>query len=645
MDRCYYEVPIECLDSDLLNRKDLVDAIATIIRECDVGKSTSIGLCGKWGTGKTSVINMVCNLLKDDESIKIVNFNPWLYTDQIDLTKEFFNVFSAALPGKRSEVVKRIGKKINKAIELMEPLEVLCESIPLFPLVKYYSKILSGNDDGVSLSDMKKIISEKLSKEQCRYVIVIDDLDRLDKSEIMMILKLVRSLADFSNTIYLLSYDEEIVSKAADTEIFKGSDYLHKIIHLPITLPETDRDAVVESLVRQYAELTSDSELDKHTSEVFRRCILPYVLTLRDVNVVFNRYRIKYELSKGNTHPAELLAVTVLEYSNSSVYKWVCENRYTLCGMRMPSAEELMNKSVKSSKDLYLNDQMSAEYIDCLSTLFPTFDNSNLHMMNRDELISEHRICHFYFIDNYFILSLSSKKITNDDLEGLLYKYDATKAIELLHGCSLINGKLGRLLEELSSKYSVATNLSIERKKLLSDLILFSDTYYTTGTVFPVDSYYYQSAGFFVKRYCETLPCEDVKTYLVGAVSFGDIVGQINAFWVIHHSDVFEEEDPILKDILSEIVERILTNDMGIKHLPIKFEFLMMIYAIGFINPDAAKKVFNNVASSKSKIIEYICAAREYQFSSEGLAFVIPDEYRSDEEISPLMKRWLRHEW
>lgn len=99
MDRCYYEVPIECLDSDLLNRKDLVDAIATIIRECDVGKSTSIGLCGKWGTGKTSVINMVCNLLKDDESIKIVNFNPWLYTDQIDLTKEFFNVFSAALPG------------------------------------------------------------------------------------------------------------------------------------------------------------------------------------------------------------------------------------------------------------------------------------------------------------------------------------------------------------------------------------------------------------------------------------------------------------------------------------------------------------------------------------------------------------------
>ena len=55
-----------------------------------------MGLYGKWGAGKTSVINMLteelCRLIAEnnDENTIILHFNPWLFTDQIQLITQFF---------------------------------------------------------------------------------------------------------------------------------------------------------------------------------------------------------------------------------------------------------------------------------------------------------------------------------------------------------------------------------------------------------------------------------------------------------------------------------------------------------------------------------------------------------------------------
>lgn len=61
---------------------------------------------------------------------------------------------------------------------------------------------------------MKKTISSKMSERKDKIVVFIDDLDRLDKEEIRMVMKLVRSVADFPNIIYVLCFDNEIVEHA-----------------------------------------------------------------------------------------------------------------------------------------------------------------------------------------------------------------------------------------------------------------------------------------------------------------------------------------------------------------------------------------------------------------------------------------------
>lgn len=636
----YYEAPIDNLESDLLNRKDLVEAIVDIVCRCDVEKSTAIGICGKWGSGKTSIINMVCNQIKNDKSIVTIRFNPWLYTNQTDLSKEFFNVFSSNLPGKHVTSLKKIIKMINKGTEALEPL---CQNIPLFPLVRYYSRLLSENDDGIPLDEMKRIISQKLTGSKSRYLIIIDDLDRLDKSEILMILKLVRSLADFSNTIYILSYDEEIVAKATDCDIFKGTEYLQKIIHMPISVPEPDYGTIRNTLLEQYLNLIQEGGLDEHSYEIIYRCVLPFTKTLRDNNTLLNRFRIKYSLSKNNTHPAELLAITTLECFNPKIFKWICDNRYTLCGRRIPTSQEIIQNNIKKPIDFYQNDGMPSEYTECISALFPAFNGSG-KIQNSNLLISEHRICHIYSVDNYFILTLPLKKITNEEVKGTLYDYDAKKVIAFLNSCSTEKGKLSRLLEELIAKYTTSSKLEEDRKRLLSDLLLFDEGYYTAEEVFRSDHQSCQLAGSIVKLYCDTLSRKDMLAYLTEKIPRYSLRAEIYWFWTVFHSDIFAPEEDDLKKLLQSVIDIILENDSEISSLPIEHDFIMLVSAASFVDPEKAVTVYRKRITTTDETKEYITTARRYNYSPEGLANAIPEEYRSDNMISDLLNKWYRVE-
>lgn len=80
----------------------------------------------------------------------------------------------------------------------------------------------------------RKIIS-KLKKQKQKIIVVIDDIDRLNNSQIRAIFQLVNSLAGFPNMIYLLAFDREIVVQwpCGRAEVC-GEEYLEKIIQVPL---------------------------------------------------------------------------------------------------------------------------------------------------------------------------------------------------------------------------------------------------------------------------------------------------------------------------------------------------------------------------------------------------------------------------
>lgn len=77
--------------------------------------------------------------------------------------------------------------------------------------------------------EQKEELQKLFQKLDRKIIIYIDDLDRLDYREIEVIFKLIKVIADFKNTIYILPFDPSNISKALDRSFPDGgSKYLEK---------------------------------------------------------------------------------------------------------------------------------------------------------------------------------------------------------------------------------------------------------------------------------------------------------------------------------------------------------------------------------------------------------------------------------
>ena len=104
------------------------------------------------------------------------------------------------------------------------------------------------------LSELKDKLARSLRELGHRFIITIDDVDRLEPAEVIEILRLVRSVVDLPNVIYLLCYESGIlahsIEKAAGVE--SGQSYLEKIVQLTVMVPKPERCSCVNGSPRIY---------------------------------------------------------------------------------------------------------------------------------------------------------------------------------------------------------------------------------------------------------------------------------------------------------------------------------------------------------------------------------------------------------
>ena len=102
--------PIESRRGDLLGRHSFAEAIAEQILSTPP-KSGFVGaVAGEWGCGKSSVLNMIDELLKEDGNPAIVlRFNPWLFGGAEDLVARFFGELSAQIRQGTTERLRNVG--------------------------------------------------------------------------------------------------------------------------------------------------------------------------------------------------------------------------------------------------------------------------------------------------------------------------------------------------------------------------------------------------------------------------------------------------------------------------------------------------------------------------------------------------------
>ncbi|MDR2341768.1 MAG: KAP family NTPase [Campylobacteraceae bacterium] len=82
--------PILKNEDDILGFKNISDKITDGIKAFPNGEKTfTISIKGEWGSGKTSLANLIESKIKND--VIIVHFNPWMVDGFEQLTKYFFS--------------------------------------------------------------------------------------------------------------------------------------------------------------------------------------------------------------------------------------------------------------------------------------------------------------------------------------------------------------------------------------------------------------------------------------------------------------------------------------------------------------------------------------------------------------------------
>lgn len=250
-------------EKDRLGFGEVANRIANSIIDRASKDGLVIGLDGEWGSGKSSLLHLIersLGQLPEDKRPTIINFRPWLVGDRDALLTALFSDLADKIAHvhlsrgdatqetilkakKAAEAVRNFGKVLTRAGQLLEAIDGVA------PTAGWWGKIVGGVGKSLDkevktpdLASLKDKITEDLRELGHRFIITVDDVDRLEPKEVIEVLRLVRSVADFPNIIYLLCYDAERVAEAitCGAKVANGAAYLEKIVQLTVMLPKPE---------------------------------------------------------------------------------------------------------------------------------------------------------------------------------------------------------------------------------------------------------------------------------------------------------------------------------------------------------------------------------------------------------------------
>ncbi len=443
------DAPLEDPDDDLLGRAPFSKALAEAILALDAKRGFVLALFGEWGSGKTTALNFVLHYLDElapeaDRPV-VVRFNPWWYSGEEQLLTMFLAQVRAAL-GKqdRSPMLVKAGRQIEsfaKALSLAKYVPgAAAVAAPLAELLMSSGEVVTqaGERLAADLTALKESISEALRQQDRRILIVIDDIDRLTSDEVRTMLRLIKSVVAFPNTVYLLAFDRNVVVDALRAlHPTSGDAFLEKIVQASFHLPMLSSNRLQRMLAEGLTQLTRGTPEDLRDNDrwtsVFRSALAHFLQGPRDVKRLLNALTLTYPVVEGEVNAADFAALELLRVFVPRVYE-VIRNNQDLFVDPHPSWTEGHTDTGQNGSivESYISESVPAEDSEATETilcgLFPEYrrvvGRSGPPVVYGPGFASvwrrELRICSPDIFPVYFRLSLDEGQISADVVRVLL---------------------------------------------------------------------------------------------------------------------------------------------------------------------------------------------------------------------------------
>ena len=337
---------------DMFGIGNYISGLCSFITDCNT--PMTIAIQGDWGSGKTSVMEMVRDTI-NNKAVHCVWFNTWQFSqfntgDNLSLSLietivKGFEIDGGATVkemrggiGKLGAVMANVGKRGLYALSDRTLGSTNTEDLKK-RLEEAANESISINETISNLKDrFQECVNAAVQQHKVdRILVFIDDLDRLEPIRAVELLEVLKIFLDCQNCVFVLALDYNVVVSGvkrkygADFNEDKGRSFFDKIIQVPFKMPVAQYD--ISSFVKKTFEDVTAVRCEEDDVANYVSLINSSLgSNPRSMKRLFNSYLLllkvmdKEILEKDESKKA-LFAILCMQQRFESLYNFIVLNR------------------------------------------------------------------------------------------------------------------------------------------------------------------------------------------------------------------------------------------------------------------------------------------------------------------------------
>jgi hypothetical protein len=276
-------------------------------------------------------------------------------------------------------------------------------------------------------------LAKILEKEHRRFLIVIDDIDRLTPEESLAIFRLVKSVGRLPNVLYLLVFDRELADKTVKRFYpSEGPDFLEKIIQAGFELPlllQTDLNVSLLTAVQKICGEPKEDQVQR-IMNLYYDAVAPYVTTPRHVARFENAISVTWPAIANEIDLADFLALEAIRLYEPGLFRAIRAHKSELCGSHRQGDPDVRDEA---RFNRFLSDVPASHHGTAkaaLQRLFPRMEGIMYGEGFSAQWDMARRVCVARHFDSYFRLSLSNDALSITKIDELIARADNGEFIQ-----------------------------------------------------------------------------------------------------------------------------------------------------------------------------------------------------------------------
>ena len=406
---------------DSFNISKYINGLVNFIKSCNT--PMTIAVQGDWGTGKTSIMTMIKNELRNSKNLNLVWFNTWQFSqfnlgDKLPLTmlNKLVNEVSSNKESENFKYIKKAMVGVADAIlghisgGALEVSSFLDNEENLFEAIERLKE------------SFQKLVNEKAGDDG-RVIIFIDDLDRIEPERAVELLEVLKIFLDCEKCIFVLAIDYSVVTRGVkvkygnDFSEGKGKSFFDKIIQVPFKMPVGSYD--ISLYVKKCFE-DIEMEVEEETLPQYINLIKHSIgNNPRSMKRLFNSFLLLSNISdseilEDSLNRQILFALLCMQSSYELIYNYIIEKRLDLDGEFF---SELKNEKNDIFKKIEMNEKEISQFTRFMENFYNLLDKDGDGEINKEDEMEV-----FRKVLNFSTVTSSSAEIEENE-DSILRDY------------------------------------------------------------------------------------------------------------------------------------------------------------------------------------------------------------------------------